>query len=169
MRVLAEINRSRVLAVLIRRLAEEREKIARYRGLVGELATAEPALRRILPRVEIQLGEERELVGWLEARLRDLGDPLAPRDPGGEGVAAPIGVVEALRALLATELADEQGWAQLEEVAILARDHGAEDALRRWRQRAATHGRYLAAVLARLLENDLLGRPVTLPLDAPAP
>jgi hypothetical protein len=171
---LIERNRRKVIELLKERLRCARAARRLYLALVTELATAEPALGRLLPRIARQRQETDEHCAWLESVLRTFGvDPspnvVTPRerellgqlgalaDPGRPGIPA------ALRALWRLELIDEAGWDLLAYLAEGAADDHALGELSRRRAALTAHVAFLTRALRELARNEVLGVPVTLP------
>jgi hypothetical protein len=172
MRTLAEIDRKKLVGMLADRLAFERAAAARYRAVLPELRGAEPAVLRIVPRLEQQLVEEEDHARWLEAELTRLEAPLelvrAPAERGQRDCDALFGdrggsVIELVSALHRLELGDLEGWDLLVAVAERAGDEPARRELGLRRGEEARHVEYLHRVLVELAVNHALGHPVTLP------
>lgn len=177
MRRLAEINRAKLVEVLSERLAFERLGVRLYDQLLARLADAEPAIARMRPRVEQQRDEEREHVAWLEAQLGHLdgggaggGRRVALVQTESQGLAHVVGdgastVAEAFHALWAAELADAGGWELLVGLAEAADDAPAVDEFARRRDTERLHVAFLRRALAAFLRNDVIGAPVTMPIE----
>jgi hypothetical protein len=161
MTVLTDTNPQAMAGLLARQLERYRVMIDRYGMLGRALADEEPALRRIQPRIAVLAEEEQDIAQALDAELRTLG---AEVPAGGPSAApAPLAVIDTLRQLLADELYAASAWGTLADVAAAARDDGAVDTLRRWRDIADAHAAYLSRVVSLITANAVLGTPVTLP------
>lgn len=176
MRTLAEINRPKLIDVLAERPAFGRAGVRLYDAVVARLEPAEPAVRRMLPRVEQMRAEHHAELAWAEALLDALEAgaaagvrrvEMAQLETAGllriaeDGAAT---IQELFRALWLFELAHEGGWDLLVRLAERAGDLPARDELGRWRAQAEAHARYAHRALVELLINEVLGRPVTLPI-----
>jgi bacterioferritin (cytochrome b1) len=175
MRRLAEIDRPKLIALLRERLLFEEQSARLHQAVIERLRTEEPAIRRILPRLEENRDQEREHAQWLEVQLRRLeappeplpGSPVAERSAAEQLIADPtITVVEVLHALVAVEHEDHDAWQILGAVAERAGDLPAQQDFAKRSDEEALHVAYLKRLLAELAQNDVLGTPVTLPLDA---
>ena len=175
MRRLAEINRDKLIDVLDERLAFERVSLRLYDAIIARVAHEEPAIRRMLPRLEDQRAEEREHASWLERQLVRLeADPtrqqrrarVAELETHGLEqviVTADATVGEMMHALGIAELADEAGWRLLVELARDAGDLPAVEELEHRRAAEEAHVGFAQRALRELARNDVLGVPVTLP------
>ena len=176
MRRLAELNRLKLIDVLAERLAFERAGVRLYDAVLSRLESAEPAVRRMLPRVEQQRAEAQAHAAWLEAQLRGLeaGAAAGTRRAelahletegllriAGDGAAT---VQEMFHALYVFELTDEGGWDLLVQLADRGGDRTAREELGRRREAARAHVAFVRRALTELLVNEVLGSPVTLPI-----
>jgi bacterioferritin (cytochrome b1) len=175
MRRLAEQNRGKLIDLLMERLAFERAAMGLYDVVIGRLREEEPAVRRMLPQVEVQRDQEAEHVDWLETQVRALGgnpegmtgrSRLVARELSGvEEVVRDRGarIAELLHALLAFELSDAAGWRVLVALAERVSDEPARLAFDGRLRHEEAHCAFLQRALEALTENDVTGAPVTLP------
>lgn len=176
MRKLAQINRPKLIELLTERLTFERVGVRLYDAIVSRLESAEPAVRRMLPRVEQQRAEEREHVAWLEALIDGLASdaPPIPRRPElahlwTEGLlriseAGAATIAELFQALHTFELANESGWQRLLRLAERGHDLPACDDFGHRLADEQAHVSFVRHALTELLVNEVLGSPVTLPI-----
>jgi bacterioferritin (cytochrome b1) len=175
MRKLAEQNRAKLIDLLMERLAFERAAVALYDTLLSRLREEEPAVRRMLPQLEVQRDQESEHVTWLELQVRALGgnpegmtarSRLVARE--SSGLEEVVGdrearVAELLHALWVAELTDGAGWRVLVALADRVGDEAARIAFEERRRQEEHHGAFLQRAIEALAENDVTGAPVTLP------
>ena len=173
MRRLAEIDRLKLVGLLADRLAFERAAAARYGEALTLLGEAEPALRRIVPRLELQLADERAHASWLERELQRLEAPiervrahLERMQPECDALFGDRshGVLALVRSLHRLELGDVAGWELLTAVAARADDEPARRAFSAIAEGERAHLVFIERVSVELAVNDALGWPVTLPI-----
>ncbi len=173
MRRLAEIDRLKLVGLLADRLAFERAAAIRYGEILTRLADAEPAVQRIVPRLEQQLADERAQAAWLERELQRLEAPIdrvrAHVERTQVDCDALFGdrgstVVELVRSLHRLELGDVAAWELLTAVAARADDEPARRAFSAIADGERAHLAFVERVAVELAVNDALGWPVTLPI-----
>jgi bacterioferritin (cytochrome b1) len=176
MRRLAERNRHKLIEVLSERAASERVSARLYRRVVERVERAEPALRRMAPRLADQRRQELEHGRWLESQLRALGSDGFAVSERTQRVSTELRgieelildghatIPELLHALLIAELADGVGWDLLVKLAERADDEPARQAFAERRTDQEEHVLFLRRAVAELLRNEVLGVPVTLPI-----
>ncbi|HZS37034.1 MAG TPA: ferritin-like domain-containing protein [Polyangia bacterium] len=176
MRRLAEVNRHKLIDVLNERAASERASARLYGRVVERVANAEPAIRRMLARLELQRDEELEHGRWLEAQLRALGSDGFAVTARTQRVIGELRGLEALildggasipelfHALLIAELADAVGWHLLVKLAERADDRPAVEAFGKRLANQEEHVAFLRRAAEEFLRNDVLGVAVTMPI-----
>jgi hypothetical protein len=177
MRRLSEAGLPKLVELLRERLACQQACIRMYDALLAHLATEEPAIARIAVRVQLHRDEEEAQTVWLGQELRKLGADLSQASAraelvqrelkGLEEVALESGAIasQKVHALLVAELANEASWALLAELAIAAGDEPARLEFEERRLCENRHASYLCRVIDAFTRNEVLGYPVTLPLD----
>jgi hypothetical protein len=178
MRRLAEIDRHKLIDVLAERLASERAGVRLYDAICTRVASAEPAVQRMLPRLEQQRAEEQAHADWLDAQLVALeAGSIATGNTrrvtrvrleteglqriADDGAAT---VQELFHALLLFELADDGGWELLVQLAARGDDRAAHEAFAPRREAERAHVSFVRRAVTELLINEVLGYPVTLPI-----
>ena len=176
MRRLAEINRDKLADVLAERLAFERVGVRLYDAIMARVAGEEPAIRRILPRLEQQRDEEREHETWLALEISGSTRRLRPTAPrrrratwsrrASSGSCSP----RVRRWRDATRARDRRAGRPGRLAAPRRRWRGAPatlPAIEEFGRRQAEEEAHAAssAALRELTRNDVLGVPVTLPID----
>ncbi len=174
MRVLATIDRLKLVGMLADRLAFGRAAPARYDEVIEELRRAEPAVQRIVPRLEQQRADETASATWLQDRLHTLEAPVEQVRARGELVAVECvalfgdrgrSVFEMVRSLHRLGMADVEAWELMAKVAERGGDEPARKELSARRDEERGHMRFLERVLVVLAVNEVLGYPVSLPVS----
>lgn len=173
MRRLAEIDRLKLVGLLADRLAFERAAAIRYGETLARLAGAEPAVQRILPRLELQLADERAHASWLERELHRLDAPIEQVRAHVERMQVDCdalfgdrgnSVLDLVRSLHRLEIGDVAAWEILTAVAARADDEPARRAFAAIAEGERAHLAFIERVTVELAVNDALGWPVTLPI-----
>jgi hypothetical protein len=174
MRRLAEIDRGKLAEALGERLVFEKRSVLLYERAIARFRSMEPAIRRIVPRLEQHRDDERAHADWLTMQLQRLESP--PPAPSRlmelewasfEGVFADenAGARQLLSVLLLAERDDHFAWELLVRVAERAGDLAAQKELSLRHEQERLHVAYLERVLVECTCNHVLGVPVTLPID----
>jgi bacterioferritin (cytochrome b1) len=176
MRRLAEIDRLKLVEILRERLFFEERSARLHEVVIARLAPEEPAIRRVVPRLEQHRDQERAHADWLRVQLQRLEAAPEPAPPS-RAVVEELGalerliadraasVTEVLQALLSAEHDDHDAWEILVELAERAGDQPAREDFADRRAVEEVHVAYLKRLVTDLARNHVLGTPVTLPLD----
>src|SRR5437868_3256316 len=137
---LSQANRHKLIDLLNERAASERASARLYARVVERVSNAEPAIRRVLPRLQQQRTEGIEHGRWLDAQLRALGSDsftitartqrLIGELRGVEQLVVDEGasIADLFHALLIAELTNTLGWQLLVALADRADDRPAAEA-----------------------------------------
>ena len=173
MQKLAGTNVSRVIDLLNERLTFERSGVKLYDKILERMRT-DPQAARMVEQMQEHRDEEKEHEEWLEEQIRALGgDARSPSERSILVRAESQGIEHVIErdaqlphdfhALLIAELADNEGWDLLVQLADEVGDRDAKKEFKKRLHEEEEHLLFVRHAVEQFAKDEVLGEPVRMP------
>jgi bacterioferritin (cytochrome b1) len=175
---LVNVNREKVIDLLLERLTFERAGVKLYDAIIDRIQSSGDAqMKRMLEQLRENRDQEKEHEEWLEEQIRAAGgDPRAMGDLAklveqeSSGIESVIlegtpEISHMLHALLVAELADNAGWDLLVDLASEAADEKAKREFKKRLHEEEDHLLFTRRAVERFARREVLHQDVSLPVS----